>query len=181
MNAPKPGLIPPGQILARELDDREWTQADFAAILGRPTQFVSEIVTGKKEITRESAAQIGAALGRSPVYWLNLQNDFLLNEQLKDEETQHSLSDVRRRAALNRRAPINLLKKRGILIGHTLDHLVSRSECRRKFRRWSEWAEMLHRPPCGCLGAVQRAVTAVVGRLRRRLRSGGSRRIRLRG
>lgn len=123
MSAPKPGLTPPGQILAGELDAREWTQADFAAIIGRPTQFVSEIVTGKKEITRESAAQIGAALGQGPMHWLNLQNDFLLNEQLKDRATQQALSDVRRRAALNARAPIKMLQKRGILVGQSLDEL----------------------------------------------------------
>ena len=90
--------IPVGQFIAKELEERDWTQADFAAILGRPTQFVSEIITGKKEITRESAAQIGAALGMSPDYFLNLQNAYLLDEQAKNSTTQRDLSEVRRRA-----------------------------------------------------------------------------------
>lgn len=64
--------ITPGDILADELDARGWTQADFADVLGRPTQFVSEIISGKKEITIESAAQIGAVLGTSAEFWLNL-------------------------------------------------------------------------------------------------------------
>jgi HTH-type transcriptional regulator / antitoxin HigA len=115
--------IPPGQILARELEARGWTQADFAAVLGRPTQFVSEIVTGKKEITRESAAQIGAALGQSPEFWLTLQDKYLLNEQAKDHSAQKLLSEVRRRARLNELAPINTLRKRGVLTGRTLDEL----------------------------------------------------------
>lgn len=71
-------LFPVGEILADELDARGWTQTDFAKVLGRPAQFVSEIISGKKEITRESAAQIGDALGTSAELWLNLQNSYLL-------------------------------------------------------------------------------------------------------
>ncbi|PJI55352.1 hypothetical protein CTI14_05635 [Methylobacterium radiotolerans] len=56
---------PAGDHLLEELTARGWTQAEFAGILGRPVQFLSEIINGKKEITRESAAQIGAALGMS--------------------------------------------------------------------------------------------------------------------
>lgn len=69
-------LFPAGEILADELDARGWTQADFAEVLGRPAQFVSEIISGKKEITRESAAQIGAALGTSAEFWINLQDSY---------------------------------------------------------------------------------------------------------
>lgn len=118
-----PDPVPAGQILGRELEARGWTQADFAAVLGRPTQFVSEIVTGKKEITRESAAQIGAALGQSPEFWLALQDMYLLHEQAKDHSTQKILSEVRRRARLNDLAPISTLRKRGVLKGRTLDEL----------------------------------------------------------
>src|SRR3954470_6854360 len=100
--------VPVGELLGRELEARDWTQADFASVLGRPTQFVSEIVTGKKEITRESAAQIAAALGTTPEFWLQIQDQYLLAEQAKSEVTQSLLNDVRRRAQLSSRAPISL-------------------------------------------------------------------------
>jgi len=115
--------VPVGELLGRELEARDWSQADFAAVLDRPTQFVSEIVNGKKEITRESAAQIGAALGHTAEYWLNLQDQYLLAEQSKNENTQVRLDEVRRRARLNDKGPIQLLKKRGFLTGTTLDAL----------------------------------------------------------
>ncbi len=67
-------VFPAGELLADELAARGWTQADFAEVLGRPAQFVSEIISGKKEITREPAAQIAAALGTSAEFWLNLQD-----------------------------------------------------------------------------------------------------------
>ena len=115
---------PVGKWLADELEAREWSQADFAAILGRPTQFVSEIINGKKEITRESAAQIGAALGQTAEMWLSLQDQYLLAQQAKDVRAQAKLSDVRKRALISQHAPVELLRKRGILQATNLDDLA---------------------------------------------------------
>lgn len=112
--------FPVGDFLASELDERHWTQADFAEILGRPTQFVSEIISNKKEITRESAAQIGAALGTSAEHWLNLQNIYLLWKQQQDQATRAGLSEISLRARLNALAPISVLRKRGVLTGTTV-------------------------------------------------------------
>src|SRR3954464_6126297 len=101
--------FPAGHRLAQELEARGGTQADFAEILGRPVQFVSEIVNGRKEITRESAAQIGAALGQTAEFWLSFQDQYLLSEQAKNVRTQQELSEVRRRARLNRLVPMTTL------------------------------------------------------------------------
>jgi len=108
-------VFPVGDLLAEEIDARGWTQGDFAAILGRPAQFVSEILTGKKEITRESAAQIGAALGTSAELWLRNQDTYHLWRQSKDARAQDELDEVRRRATLSERVPVALLIKRGFL------------------------------------------------------------------
>lgn len=115
--------LPVGQILGKELDERDWTQGDFAEVLQRPVQFVSEIVNGKKEITRESAAQIAAALGQTPEFWLNMQNAYVLSEQAKNAETLRELDEVRRRARLNELAPIAALRKRRVLTGRSLEEL----------------------------------------------------------
>jgi HTH-type transcriptional regulator/antitoxin HigA len=112
-------VFPVGEFLAEELDERGWTQTEFAEILGRPAQFVSEIISGKKEITRESAAQIGAALGTSPELWLNLQNAYHLWRQASDQRSQGQLEDVRLRARLKELAPISVLLGRGIIRGRT--------------------------------------------------------------
>src|SRR5437660_12022452 len=115
---------PVGKWLAEELDARGWSQADFASILGRPTQFVSEIMNGKKEITRESAAQIGAALGQTAEMWLGLQDQYLLAEQAKNAHAQAKLSDVRKRALIREQAPVELLRKRGVLQATNVDDLA---------------------------------------------------------
>jgi HTH-type transcriptional regulator/antitoxin HigA len=123
MNAVLAEAFPAGEFLADELEARGWTQAEFAAILDRPAQFVSEIISGKKEITRESAAQIGAALGTSAEMWLSLQDKYFLWKQNKDTKAQSDLDDVRRRARLNEKGPIAILRKAGVLTSKSLDDL----------------------------------------------------------
>jgi HTH-type transcriptional regulator / antitoxin HigA len=123
MDAVLAEAFPAGEFLADELEARGWTQAEFAAILDRPAQFVSEIISGKKEITRESAAQIGAALGTSAEMWLSLQDKYFLWRQNQDTKAQSNLDDVRRRARLNEKGPIALLKRAGVLTGKTLNEL----------------------------------------------------------
>jgi HTH-type transcriptional regulator/antitoxin HigA len=88
MNTSPAEAFPVGEHLLEELDDRGWTQAEFAEILGRPPQVISEIVSGRKEITRESAAQIAAALGTSPQFWLNLQDQYHLWRQTQNTSTR---------------------------------------------------------------------------------------------
>ena len=106
---------PVGAFLAEELLVRGWTQTEFAEILGRPIQFVSEIVSGRKEITRESAAQFGAAFNSSAQYWLNLQDSYLLWRQEQDSNARERLDDVRLRARLRELAPVATLVRRGAL------------------------------------------------------------------
>jgi HTH-type transcriptional regulator / antitoxin HigA len=119
MNIALAEVFPAGEHLADALEARGWTQAEFAEILGRPAQFVSEIISSKKEITRESAAQIGAALGTSAEMWLNLQDTYFLWKQSRNKSTQDELSEVRLRARLNDLAPISVLRKRGIITSTT--------------------------------------------------------------
>ena len=66
--------------------------------MGRPAQLVSEIVHGKKEITRETAAQLGAAFGTGPEEWLELQNAYFLGRMELDPAVQRRLGEIRARA-----------------------------------------------------------------------------------
>jgi HTH-type transcriptional regulator/antitoxin HigA len=116
-----PDKAPVGEFLADELAAREWTQAEFAEILGRPPQFVSEIISGKKEITRESAAQIAAAFKTTPELWLGLQDEYHLWRQRQNRQTQAELRDVQLRVRLKELAPVTILRQRGILKSSSLE------------------------------------------------------------
>lgn len=73
-------VFPPGEFIREELEERGWTQEDFAAILGRPLRLVNEIIMAKRGITLETASELGAAFGTSPQFWMNLESMYRLSQ-----------------------------------------------------------------------------------------------------
>ena len=65
-------VFPPGEFIREELEERGWTQEDFAAILGRSPRLVNEVIMGKRGITPETANGLSAAFGTSAQFWMNL-------------------------------------------------------------------------------------------------------------
>ena len=79
-------VYPPGEIIREEIEARGWSQAEFAGIIGRPYQVVNGIINGKRELTPETALQIGAALGTSAEMWLRMEAEyrlFLASQKIK--------------------------------------------------------------------------------------------------
>ncbi len=105
-------VFPPGEYLRDELSERGWSERDFAEILDRPTQAVSEILNGRKQITAHTAIALAQALGTSPDLWLNLQTAYDLHEA---RSQQASPSPVSRRARLRALVPVAELRRRGWL------------------------------------------------------------------
>lgn len=77
-------LIPPGQILRRELKERARTQKWLAEAMERPEQCISEIVNGKKQITPETALQLERVLDVSAELWLRLELAYRLGLARRD-------------------------------------------------------------------------------------------------
>jgi HTH-type transcriptional regulator/antitoxin HigA len=76
---PAPDMIStPGEILKDEMEARGLVQKDLAAILGWPVKLVSEIISGVKQITPQTALELGAALGTGPELWINLEANYRL-------------------------------------------------------------------------------------------------------
>jgi HTH-type transcriptional regulator/antitoxin HigA len=104
--------FPPGAYLRDELEERGWTGEEFAEIIGRPVQTVSEILNGRKQIVPETALAIAEALGTSAELWVNLQTAYNLHEA---KESRSTTSDVIRRSALRNQVPVAELRRRGWL------------------------------------------------------------------
>lgn len=104
--------FPPGDYLREELDERGWSAKEFAEILGRPVQAVSEILNGRKQIMPETALALAEALGTSAELWTNLQTTFNLYEA---KSNRPSVTDVSRRSLLRSRVPVAELRQRGWL------------------------------------------------------------------
>ena len=72
-------VFPPGEFIKDELEARGWSQSDLADILDRSQKLVSEIVSGKRAITPETAAVLGEAFGTGAQVWLNLESAYRLS------------------------------------------------------------------------------------------------------
>lgn len=99
-------VFPPGDVIKEELEERGWSQAELADIMGRPPRVVSEIISGKRAITPETAKGLGAAFGTSATLWMNLEGIYQLSK------TAHDDAAVHKRALLYARAPVKEMIKR---------------------------------------------------------------------
>jgi HTH-type transcriptional regulator/antitoxin HigA len=101
-------VFSPGEFLAAELEAREWSQIEFSEIIGRPTTLVSGIITGKKQITPDTAIQLGDALGTGPEVWMNLESQYQLFK-VRDK----AVNTISRKAKLYEKFPVREMIKRG--------------------------------------------------------------------
>ena len=70
--------IPPGEVLAEELEERGITQKELAKLMGRPAQAINEIIRAKKAVTAETALGLERALGIDASFWMNLETTYRL-------------------------------------------------------------------------------------------------------
>lgn len=71
--------IHPGLVLQDELDERGLSQAALAEHISVLPKTINEICRGKRGISVEMAWKLSKALGASPNFWLNLQNNWELS------------------------------------------------------------------------------------------------------
>ena len=71
--------IHPGLVLQDELEELEMSQSAFAEHIGVLPKTINEICRGKRGISVEMAWKLSKALGASPNFWLNLQNNWELS------------------------------------------------------------------------------------------------------
>ena len=102
-----PEAFTPDDYIREEIEARGWTQLDLAEILGRPPQAISEVITGKRQITPNMARALGEAFGTSAQVWLNLEStDQFSKVSGKDDS-------VSRKAKLYEIAPLKDMQRRG--------------------------------------------------------------------
>jgi len=71
--------IHPGEVLKDELEEVGLTQSALAKHIGVLPKTINEICRGKRGISAEMAMKLSRALGGSPQFWLNLQNNWELS------------------------------------------------------------------------------------------------------
>jgi antitoxin HigA-1 len=92
---PKNGMRPihPGEILLEEyLKPLEMSARKLADAIDVPSNRVSAIIAGEREVTPDTALRLGLAFGTSPEFWLNLQQ----THDLRVAEGKADLGHVKR-------------------------------------------------------------------------------------
>lgn len=114
-------IFPPGEFLKDELEARNWSQTEFAEIIGRPTRLINEIIAGKRAITPETATQFAASLGTTPEFWMNLESQFQLSK------VPQSDTAIQRKAKLYELYPVReMIRRRWIDPSDDIDVLEQR-------------------------------------------------------
>jgi len=72
--------IHPGEVLKDELEEVGLTQSALAKHIGVLPKTINEICRGKRGISAEMALKLSKALGGSPQFWLNLQNNWEISQ-----------------------------------------------------------------------------------------------------
>ena len=72
--------IHPGLVLRDELDEIGITQTALAVHIGVLPKTINEICNGKRGISAIMAWKLSKAVGASPQFWLNLQNNWELSQ-----------------------------------------------------------------------------------------------------
>lgn len=99
---------PPGERIKRLLSERDLTQHDLAMITGLSRQSVNSIISGRTNITPETAIVLANAFGDEASEWLRLDNEHRLSLiQNKD------MNEVQQRASILQLAPVKDMQKRG--------------------------------------------------------------------
>lgn len=84
--------VHPGVILKDELEELGVTPTEFARQIDVVPNRVSQIITGKRSITGDTALRFGHWFGNSPQFWLNLQAQFDL--AVADKETGEKIKKL---------------------------------------------------------------------------------------
>ncbi len=72
--------VHPGEVLKDELEELGMSQTDIAKHIGVLPKTINEICLGKRSINASMAMKLSRALGASPQFWLNLQNNWELSQ-----------------------------------------------------------------------------------------------------
>jgi addiction module HigA family antidote len=78
------GPIHPGRTLAAEVEARGISAHALALKLRVPANRISEIISGKRGVSAETALRLGRYFGMSAAFWMNLQTKYDLEVAERD-------------------------------------------------------------------------------------------------
>lgn len=83
-------VSPPGDTISDLLEEKDWSQAEFAQRCGYTTKHVSQLVNGKATITEDTAIKLERVLGSSARFWMTREAQY--RESVAREQEFESLN-----------------------------------------------------------------------------------------
>ncbi len=77
-------LIHPGETISDIIIDRGITHKDLAVRAGVSELFLSDVINGKKPISKDLALGLEQAIGIPSTFWLNLQSNYDAEKEVAD-------------------------------------------------------------------------------------------------
>jgi len=81
-------LIHPGEFLADELQEIGMSPTEFSRQIDVPANRVSQIISGKRSVSADTALRIGHFFDTGPELWMNLQKSYDIDPHVKKQERQ---------------------------------------------------------------------------------------------
>ena len=69
-------IIHPGETIAEVLDEKNISPKDLAIRCGCSEKHISNVISGKKNISINFAKKLEYALGMDAIFWINLQANY---------------------------------------------------------------------------------------------------------
>ncbi|HVP96759.1 HigA family addiction module antitoxin [Methanoregula sp.] len=110
-------ISPPGDTIMDLLEERGWSQVDFATRMGMSLKHINEIIKGKKGISNDTAVKLERVLGSTAEFWLN--------RELQYQQSLARISEAKRLGSWDswaRQFPIRELMKAGYLTKQNITH-----------------------------------------------------------
>ena len=106
-------LIHPGETISDVLEERGITQKELAQRAGVSEAFLSDVIHGRKDISKGLAMGLEYALGVSRSFWLNLQANY--DAELLSLQEEESVKEEERVILASIHEIVDYLKKRSLL------------------------------------------------------------------
>ncbi|MCA9830507.1 MAG: HigA family addiction module antitoxin [Dehalococcoidia bacterium] len=116
-------VFPPSVYIREELEERGWTQADLAEILGVDVSGIVQILNDRRGITADTARGLAEAFGTNAETWLRIDARYRLH-------SASSRPGTRLRAHIYAKAPVRELVKRGWIDGSSNPDVLAQDVCR---------------------------------------------------
>ncbi len=111
-------ITSPGDLIKHLLTERGWTQDDLAAIMSRSRQSVNGLISGKVELTPETAKALSRAFDNNFDTW------WMLEGKYRESLLENPIPTDAKRLSILKLAPIKHMQDRGwISSDKTLDEL----------------------------------------------------------